>query len=442
MVAKDGNLSTIEFCWWKADMSFHLGEKYMDSESKVQRLCHKWYIWGLIFFLMAAMAGANASNQTALQNCATQFIGGDPYNAPNVLGSEPGQPFERNSRLCYRDDDTSFFAIEYWPDEFAPRWAAYKLSKDNYGDDGCKTYTRNSARCYFAKNSWAEVVSCVDASDPFHEDIMLNSSKLGKHVFSNTGHDIGHIAPRQAFSWNVCATYQTYTMANMSPQRALLNQKIWFYLERQILTWGFDIGPLYVVSGTVYETFPHSRFRVYSDGTFDSDEIYAPGITLKEVATRHAENYSTYPLGHRLRPLRDAKPESVKSKTREMRMPTGYYKVVFRPEIGQESAHAIGFMLPHTYEDINKIKGVPQKESFWAFVSRIDVIEEVSGTRFPGIPQKLKKQWGDPYFLAKRTGRNIRSSACGKGSPKGVLPDSTQEERILVCTDQLQQVSR
>ena len=39
---------------------------------------------------------------------------------------------------------------------------------------------------------------------------MLKDPKLGSNPFSNTGHDRGHIAPRDAFSWHVCGNYQTF----------------------------------------------------------------------------------------------------------------------------------------------------------------------------------------------------------------------------------------
>lgn len=280
--------------------------------------------------------------------------------------------------------------------------------------------------------------SCTDAGDPFYGDRILDALKLAAGDFSNTGHDRGHIAPRQAFSWHVCGRYQTLTMANMSPQRAFLNQDIWQFLERQVLTWVVDAGPLYVVSGTVYRTLPHTRFQVYSNGTFDAEEIYAPGTTMLEAVTRHAANFAAHPPGHRLRPKRNARPASMPTRTRELRMPTGYYKVIYRPEMGDEPAHAIGFLLPHSYENLNNIPNVSSDEAFWAFVSRIDVIEAASGTRFPGISEAMKSQWGDPFFLSKRTGRDIRSPTCGKGSPQGVLPDSTRNERLAACIDHLQ----
>ena len=383
-----------------------------------------------------------AFSQTALDNCADQFIDSNVANAPTVFNSPPNQPFGSNVHLCYRDDGVSFFASEYWPGQFAPRWAAYKLTPSNYGTDGCSTFTRDVAACYIRKNTWAEFLSCTSASDPFHGDHMLMGTKLGAtNPFSNTGHDRGHIAPRQAFSWHVCATYQTFTMANMSPQRAFLNQRIWQELEQQVLTWAVDEGPIYVVTGTTFRTFPHQRFDVFSGATLDPNQIYARNATMLPTVQQHQANFTSSASGDILRPKRTADPTRVKDKVKDMRMPTGYFKVIYRPAVGSEPAHAIGFLLPHTFENLNKVAdffpNVTTARAFWVFVSRIDLIEETSGITFPGIPTAMKSIWGDDWFSARNISRNIRSSTCGRGTPQGVVVNSTKAARFTACTDLL-----
>ena len=284
-------------------------------------------------------------------------------------------------------------------------------------------------------------MSCTKASDPFHSDRMLTGTKPASNDFSNTGHDRGHIAPRQAFSWHVCGTYQTFTMANMSPQRALLNQRIWQQLEKQVLTWGVDEGPIYVVTGTTFRTFPHERFEVYSDDGLDPNQIYASGTTMQPTVNQHHANFNATSNNDILHPDRVANPDGVKDKVKDMRMPTGYFKVIYRPAIDGEPAHAIGFMLPHTFENLNMLvdfySNLTTERAFWVFVSRIDLIEETSGVTFPGIPEEMKSIWGDDWFFDHDTSRNIRSNSCGRGTPQGVLEDSTKEERLAACTDLL-----
>ena len=384
---------------------------------------------------------SNAYSQTVLDECADQFIDGNASNAPTLFNSAPDQPFGNNKHLCYRDDGVSFFAIEYWPDEFAPRWAAYKLTGDNYGPNGSSTFTRKIANCYFQKNTWTEFESCTEGSDPFHSDHMLEQPKLSKTDFSNTGHDRGHIAPRQAFSWHVCGTYQTFSMANMSPQRAFLNQDIWMHLEKQVLTWGVDEGLIYVVSGTTFRTFPHQNFQVYTDNVLDPAEIYKNPVNMQTVVEQHHTNFESTTKAEILRPKRNAKPNKVKNKVKDMRMPTGYFKVIYRPAMNNEPAHAIGFMLPHSFQNLNMLSdsfsNLTTERAFWAFVSRIDLIEETIGIRFPGIPQELKSVWGDDWFFSHNRSRDIRSNSCGRGNPQGILANSTKTERLGACIDKL-----
>lgn len=391
----------------------------------------------ITLFSVLAIAASNAFAQSPLTNCADQFIDGSTDNAPTILNSPPTQPFGTNKHLCYRDDGVSFFAAEYWPEEFAPRWAAYKLSPDNYGPNGCNTYTRNKANCYATAATWADFESCTEADDPFHSDHMLTGTILGPDDFFNTGHDRGHMAPRQAFSWHVCGTYQTFSMANMSPQRAFLNQKIWQFLERQVLTWAFDEGPIYVVTGTTFRHFPHEKFQVYTNGTFDADQIYPVSNKFLDIMKQHKMNFESHPSGDILRPKRTARPELPEENVKNLRVPTGYYKVIYRPAVGAEPAHAIGFLLPHTFENLNNIPNVNSKEAFWAFISRIDLIEQTSATTFPGIPEAMKSVWGDSFFQSRKTGREIRSVSCGVGTPQGVEENTTKAQRIAACTDHL-----
>jgi hypothetical protein len=391
----------------------------------------------VLFAAAVAAPASSVSGQSPLEACADQFIGGIVENAPTIGGSPSAEPFGSNRHLCYRDDDARFLAIEYWPAQFAPRWAAYRLDPANYGPDGCRTYTRGKANCYFGAPTWAAFESCTNDDDPFHPDHLLTGAKLAPNDFSNTGHDQGHIAPRQGFSWHVCGTYQTFTMANMSPQSAFLNQDIWQFLERQVLTWAVDEGPIHVVTGTTFGSFPHQRFEVYTSGIFDSSRIYRRDSTMLEVVEQHSFNHATHPDGHILKPKRNADPTRVKDKVKELLMPTGYYKVIYRPANGSEPAHAIGFLLPHTFENLNNIHNVEPVEAFWAFVARIDLIEEASGTQFPGIQESMKQEWGDSFFLARRAGRDIRSQACGTGTPAGVAENTTKDQRIALCTDQL-----
>lgn len=344
-----------------------------------------------VIFLSPALSAA----QSPLENCAAQFIDNDVANAPTIGGTLPNEPFLSNVHQRYRDDRVSFFSMEYWPEEFAPRWTAYRLSPENYGADGCATFTRSKVSCYVRADTWPEFLSCENASDPFHADHMLGGILLRTRDFANSGHDNGHIAPRQAFSWHVCGTYQTFTMANMSSQRGYLNQDIWQLLEEQVLTWAFDEGPLYVVTGTTFRTFPHGSFAVYAqDNVLDPGQIYRAGSRMLATVEQHHENFVAAQPDGLLRPMRNADPDRIHPRVQDLRMPTGYFKVIYRPTMDAEPARAAGFLLPHSFENLNLLtehyESFDRSETFWAFSSRIDLIEEASGMKFPGIPAGLK----------------------------------------------------
>ena len=395
-----------------------------------------WLIGSFIALLVWLSTLANASANPLVQ-CAEHFIDGDLAHAPTLFSSLPEAPYDSNIHLCYRVDDTSFFAVEYWPERFAPRWVAYQLSGEPFGPDGCNTYTRAMANCYLQRDEWIEPFDCPSTSDPFHRDHLITSDSLDTNAFVNSGHDRGHIAARQFFSWHVCGAYQSFTMVNMSPQSASLNQGIWADLESQVLTWAVDHGPIHVVSGTLFRFFPHWRFSVYGEGALDSDEIYPPGSTLESIATRMRENVDTHPSGHILRPRRAPNPERLDDTGRDVAVPTGYYKVIYRPAIEDEPAQAIGFLLPHSFERLRWLadhyEGLERADAFWAFVSRIDLIEEMSGVRFPGISDEEKAQWRNPWFFERRGSRTIRSSDCGVGTPAGVLENTSSEDRLAAC---------
>jgi DNA/RNA endonuclease G (NUC1) len=367
--------------------------------------------------LLAALLGLAlpwSASGDALEDCASQFIDGLVENAPTLYSSLPTEPYRTNRHHCYRTDSGAHFALEFWPTHQTARWVAYKLD-DRYGPHGCGTRPRDEMQCYFSSRPWPDVEACVESlrdddpdndastSDPFHPDPFLVADgieALGTRDFTGTGHDRGHLAPNNAFSHDLCATYHTFSMANMSPQRANLNRTPWRNLEAQVLYWGAEHGPVYVITGPIFNKFPTSKFTVFNDGTYDPDLVYAKNRRLTEF-----------------NPGDD--------RVADIRMPTGYYKVIYREPTESEPAHAIGFLMPHTTESL---------DSIWHFVARIDVIEEASGLRLHAISEDLKEGWGDPFFLERNRGSWRLRVDCGNDySAANWLEDSTPAERLETC---------
>jgi DNA/RNA endonuclease G (NUC1) len=217
----------------------------------------------------------------------------------------------------------------------------------------------------------------------------------------------------------------------MTPQRAHLNQDIWAPLEQQVLTWAMQNGPLYIVTGTILEPFPYQKFKVYQTNIVNKNEIYTPALNFEDIVMKHHKNFITYEKNHSLKPKRDANPSKMKKQVKEMKVPTGYYKIIYKPATHNQSAQAIAFLIPHTFETLKHLKTADNKPPFWSFVSRIDVIEASSQTYFPGIPESLKRVWGSRFFEATKVA--FPSSACVERRPKGVLLNSTKQQRIKAC---------
>jgi DNA/RNA endonuclease G (NUC1) len=305
--------------------------------------------------------------------------------------------------LCYRLGENVFFAVEYSTKRLMADWVAHRL-ENRFGTDGCGSIPRNDMKCYFGSD---DVETCMDQEnkpgDPFHEDLTLKElgrARLGIGAFGTTGHDRGHLAPNQSFSWHICGAYKTFTMANMAPQLAALNRGLWAKLEEQVLFWAVTEGPIQVVTGTLFTTFPAGKFNVIRDGIVDRQTI---------VRT-----------GQRLKPGASGLPGKVVK-------PTGFYKVIFRPGRDGEEDRAIAFLVPHTRTAMNAV--------FQQFVARIDVVESVTGFAF-AVPEVLKGAGGQAWWLERKipTGWRLRAATCSSDSPReGWQPELSRDERTAVC---------
>ena len=367
-----------------------------------------------LFVLLGLFAPAWAL-AADLSLCANQFIGSSVDNAPTLYSSPPDEPYRINEHHCYATSDGALFALEYWPTHHVPRWVAYRLS-DRYGANGCGSRPRNEMRCYFKDQNWTGVQNCLtllrdgdpdtnpSIQDPFEEDPFLvesDAERLKTNAFVGTGHDRGHMAPNNAFSHDLCATYHTFSMANMSAQRANLNRNPWQQLEAQVLFWGANHGPIYVVTGPIFNKFPSQRFSVYRDGEYDEDELYEKNLSL-----------TTFNAGD--------------NRVADIRVPTGYYKVIYREATAAESAQAIAFLLPHTNENFTR---------FWDFVARIDVVEEASGVRFHAIAGAMKSVWGSDFFFDRdRNGWRLRNNCNHNYTASNWIENSTHAERLARCS--------
>lgn len=386
-------------------LSIHLLIMIVEVAMKMPRFVFSILIAG---FGLVALSSGGHSQEAGLANCAAQFPGGTVEGAPTNVGVDPSMTIPGNVHLCNRLGDTSFFALEYNPKRVMADWVAYKLS-DTFGPNKCASFPRDDMQCFF-KFAGQEYEHCLrvagtdddNARDPFHADDYLEEKEvafLRTGSFSRTGHDRGHLAPNNAFSWNLCGTYKTFSMANMAAQIWWFNRNIWRLLEENVLYWGVEHGPVYVATGPIYNEFPYDKFEIIKNGRVKKSEIVKPGTILKRSDGTNASP--------------------------ELTDPTGFFKVIYKLASGDQSARAVAFLLPHT----------PQKyKGYLSFVSTVALVEEMSGLKF-GFPEELKRGRDNHFFLERRTPRgwSVRGRCDTGYRPQNLDLNLSVSEREKLC---------
>jgi DNA/RNA endonuclease G (NUC1) len=196
------------------------------------------------------------------------------------------------------------------------------------------------------------------------------------------------MAPNNAFSWHLCGAYKTFTMANMAAQRDHLNRVTWEPLEAQVLHWGVELGPIYVVTGPIWTRFPEEEFEIFVLGQVDRALMAQPDEALRPGVSPHIVR------------------------------PTGFFTVVYRPASEDEDEQAVAFLMPHTHQ-----RGL----SFWSFIATVAVVEQASELEF-GFDEDLKRGGRQQFWLDRRMPRgwSVRAteSECTDGyRADGWLPD-------------------
>jgi hypothetical protein len=138
-----------------------------------------------------------------------------------------------------------------------------------------------------------------------------------------------------------------------------------------VLFWAVTEGPVYVVTGTTFDTFPAGKFRIVKPGGVAKSTIIRPGEKLKPGA--------------------GGLPGTVVK-------PTGFYKVILRPGRGGEPARAVAFLVPHTRSEM-------KVANYRNFIARVDVVEDATGFRF-AVPDSLRGAGGQQWWLDRLAPKN------------------------------------
>ena len=92
-------------------------------------------------------------------------------------------------------------------------------------------------------------LGCLARKNNFHADPALPADGARPGDYAKTGYDKGHQAPAEDFAWSADEMSDSFSMANMAPQRPGLNRQQWERLEETARAWAWQRGPLSIYVG-------------------------------------------------------------------------------------------------------------------------------------------------------------------------------------------------
>lgn len=89
--------------------------------------------------------------------------------------------------------------------------------------------------------------------DSFRQDPLLKGhpSLVKVSEYANSGYDKGHLANSADFTFSPEANRATFLMSNMVPQKPLLNQQAWRFLEDQVRLWACGEKSIKIITGPI-----------------------------------------------------------------------------------------------------------------------------------------------------------------------------------------------
>ncbi|MCH5226068.1 MAG: DNA/RNA non-specific endonuclease [Muribaculaceae bacterium] len=86
----------------------------------------------------------------------------------------------------------------------------------------------------------------------FWQDKDLEGCPTKDYQYNTYKYQRGHMCPAADNTWSADAMRDCFSMANMAPQYASLNEKIWGTLENNCRTWARKLGSLWIICGPLY----------------------------------------------------------------------------------------------------------------------------------------------------------------------------------------------
>lgn len=155
-----------------------------------------------------------------------------------------------------------------------PLWVAYTLTKPH-------------------------TMGCDPRANDFHAEAAIPAQWQAKPSdYDKTGYDKGHQAPAEDFTWSEQAEQDSFSMANMAPQKPGLNREQWERLEETVRAWAWGTGSASIFVGPVVTD---------DDKTLGRDRIDIPAGFWK-VITRPDRDAMAFIMDNKTIPKGDLAP--------------------------------------------------------------------------------------------------------------------------------------
>lgn len=126
--------------------------------------------------------------------------------------------------------DYTGMSISFNPRWHQPNWVAWELTAD-------------------------ETEGTAPRENKFHSDDSVKGC-AETYDYNYSGYDRGHMAPAADMKWSDKAMYESFSMANISPQAKPLNTGAWKRLEEKCRVWAQADSAIIIISGPVTTDTP------------------------------------------------------------------------------------------------------------------------------------------------------------------------------------------
>ena len=189
----------------------------------------------LAFLLLSSVSAFAAGTE-----CPSLFVAG---SAPDVSAKMAGHSYEQ---LCFRD-----FSVGHSGISAGPLWSAERLTADG-----------------------VRAAKAVPRVDAFYAEPRLPAADRAElSNYRGSGYDRGHMAPSADMTTEE-GQAESFSLANMVPQRPALNRRLWADIESTARGLALSYGEVYVVSGPAFAGGTLSRI---------GGRVLVPTSTFKAV---------------------------------------------------------------------------------------------------------------------------------------------------------------